>query len=222
MHKATIMLMNENERQLQNITDFLQEQDFKVISVLNSIDFQQEILQSKADLIIIGIDSTIGKGLELFQHLRANKALEDTFVVMMSQKKEDEIHIMALDCGADDFWIQPIAQRVLLKKVDALLKRKKIKSPEGNSAFYIDFERFLIIKDNQEIFLPKKEFQLLSLLYSKPEKIFSREEIKRILWENIDTVQTRTIDVHIRKIREKIGENIIATVQGMGYKLQVA
>lgn len=222
MHKATIMLMNENERQLHSISDLLQEQNFKVISILNSTDFQQEVLQSKADLIIIAIDTALSKGLELFQHLRANRALEDTFVVMMSQKKEDEIQIMALDYGADDFWIQPIAQRVLLKKVDALLKRKKIKSPKGNSAFYIDFERFLIIKDNQEIFLPKKEFQLLSLLYSKPEKIFSREEIKRILWENIDTVQTRTIDVHIRKIREKIGENIIATVQGMGYKLQVA
>jgi len=96
-----------------------------------------------------------------------------------------------------------------------------VTSLDTKSDFYIDFERFIIIKSNKEITLPKKEFQFLSLLYSKPEKIFSREEIKRLLWENIDHVQTGTIDVHISKIREKIGENIIATIQGKGYKLEV-
>lgn len=222
MQKASILLLNENERQLSSISGFLSKENYSVTTMSNRSDFQQIVLKTKTDLIIIAIDSTLGRGLEVFQDLRKNRVLEDIFIMMSSQKHEDYIRIMALDSGADDFWVQPIAQRVILKRILALLKRKKVTSLYTKSDFYIDFERFLIIKSNKEITLPKKEFQIISLLYSKPERIFSREEIKRLLWENIYHVQTRAIDVHIRKIREKISENMKATIQGKGYKLEVA
>jgi two-component system alkaline phosphatase synthesis response regulator PhoP len=141
---------------------------------------------------------------------------------MLSQKIEDETQVIALESGADAFWVQPMAQWVMLRRIKALMRRKKQKSPRLTKALYIDYDRYLIIKDNREIFLPKKEFQLLSLLYSKPKKVFSREEIKSFLWNNSDSVKTRTIDVHIRKIREKVGEDAITTVQGIGYKLEIA
>jgi len=222
MKKATIVLINENERQLSSMSEFLKGSNFQVTEAKNLLLFEQKKNNCRANLVIIAVEPSIVTILELFQHLLNNKSLSEAFVVMLSQQKQDEIQVMALNSGADDFLVQPIAQRVLLKRINALLKRKKPMVIATNLAFHIDYERFLIVKGKQEIYLSKKEFQLLSLLYSKPERIFTREEIRKILWVNFDQVQIRTIDVHIRKIREKIGENSIETIQGKGYKLTAA
>ncbi len=157
----------------------------------------------RADIIIIAIESGNVNVLDTFQQLILQQSLDEAFIIVVSRYKEEELQIMALNSGADDFWVEPITSRLILKRISALLKRRKPKEFNKKSSFYIDYERFLIVKDGQEIYLPKKEFELLALLYSAPVRVFSRDEIKRILWENVDRIQMRTIDVHIRKIREK-------------------
>ncbi|MFT6167565.1 MAG: two-component system alkaline phosphatase synthesis response regulator PhoP [Vicingaceae bacterium] len=222
MQMANILLIDENEHRLSGMSQMLEDNNFTVVRAQNTSLFDQEVFNYHADLVIIAIESSNGNSLDQFQQLKIHKSLEEAFVVMVSQQKQEEIQIMALNSGADDFWVEPIAQRLILKRINALLKRRKLKEFIKKSTFYIDHERFVIVKDGEEIYLPKKEFQLLSLLYSAPERIFTRDEIKRILWENFDHVQMRTIDVHIRKIREKVGDNTIETVQGKGYKLNAA
>ncbi len=157
----------------------------------------------RADIIIIAIESGNVNVLDTFQQLILQQSLDEAFIIVVSRYKEEELQIMALNSGADDFWVEPITSRLILKRISALLKRRKPKEFNKKSSFYIDYERFLIVKDGQEIYLPKKEFELLALLYSAPVRVFSRDEIKRILWENVDRIQMRTIDVHIRKIRKK-------------------
>ena len=161
--------------------------------------------------------------IEFCHYLKSEKATEDTFVVLLSNKKEEEKLISALEAGADDFIYEPVTHRVLFSRLKAILKRKKWSSNKDyHGEFVIDKDRYLIFRNGAEYILPKKEFQILSLLNSKPEKVFTRDEIKNTLWENFEKVRGRTIDVHIRKIREKIGEDIITTVKGVGYRLDVA
>tara|TARA_R110000868_G_scaffold271426_1_gene530834 strand:- start:492 stop:1154 length:663 start_codon:yes stop_codon:yes gene_type:complete len=219
---ANILLIDYNGHQLSGMSQILEENNFNVVRVQNNSLFDQEVSNYRVDLVIFGVHPSKINHLDLFQQLMINKSLQGAFVVMVSQQKQEEIQIMALNSGADDFWVEPIAQRLILKRINALLKRKKFNEYSTKSRFYIDHERFVIVKDGEEIYLPKKEFQLLSLLYSAPDRTFTRDEIKRVLWANFDHVKMRTIDVHIRKIREKVGDLTIETVQGKGYKLSAA
>jgi two-component system alkaline phosphatase synthesis response regulator PhoP len=219
---ANILLINENEHQLSGISTMLEENNFHVVRVLNNQSFEEGTFQFQADLVIFAFGSSKSNNIDSFQQLMTHKSLAEAFIIMVSQQKQEDIQIMALNSGADDFWVEPIAQRLILSRINALLKRRKLKEHAETSMFYIDYERFLIVKEGQEIYLPKKEFQLLSLLHSSPERVFTRDEIRRSLWENFDQVQVRTIDVHIRKIREKVGENTIQTIQGKGYKMNAA
>ena len=128
-----------------------------------------------------------------------------------------------MDSGADDFVFQPVQQRVLLSRIKAILKRKKLSTADfKDQALVIDKERYLIIRNGVEFYLPKKEFEILSLLHTKPNKVFSREEIRNAIWDNFEKVRGRTVDVHIRKIREKIGDELISTVKGVGYRLELS
>jgi len=222
MQIANILLIDGNKEQFSSMSKMLEESNFQVTRAQSINLLNQKIHQCEADIIIIAIESGNVNVLDTFQQLILQQSLDEAFIIVVSRYKEEELQIMALNSGADDFWVEPITSRLILKRISALLKRRKPKEFNKKSSFYIDYERFLIVKDGQEIYLPKKEFELLALLYSAPVRVFSRDEIKRILWENFDRIQMRTIDVHIRKIREKVGNNTIETVQGKGYKLYAA
>jgi two-component system alkaline phosphatase synthesis response regulator PhoP len=219
---GTILLLDENKRQQEGLSVFLLENHFEIVKLDRSAKLEAQLLSTSIDIIVVSVNFFNEEGVQLIKLLKTSPFFKDIFIVMLSQKIEDETQVIALESGADAFWVQPMAQWVMLRRIKALMRRKKQKSPRLTKELYIDYDRYLIIKDNREIFLPKKEFQLLSLLYSKPKKVFSREEIKSFLWNNSDSVKTRTIDVHIRKIREKVGEDAITTVQGIGYKLEIA
>jgi two-component system alkaline phosphatase synthesis response regulator PhoP len=153
--------------------------------------------------------------------------LEHTLVAFLTARGEDYSQIAGFEAGGDDYITKPIKPKVLVSRIKALLKRRsiKIEDTEMGSAgkiksgdLVIDKERYLVIKKGKDISLPRKQFELLSLLISKPEKVFTRDEIFDRVWGDNIVVGGRTIDVHIRKLREKIGEKYIRTVKGIGYK----
>lgn len=216
-------MWNDNKREIDHLSVFFTNNGFNT-SVTNDFnELLKRVSSEDPDLILLSVDSFSKNGLELCELIKSEKRTENIFVVFMSNRKEEDVQVLGLNAGADDFLVLPITQRLLLKRINALLKRKRSKSSKKlGKGFMIDKERYLIIRNGEEFFLPQKEFQILSLLYSKPHKVFSREEIKNSIWENFEQVRGRTIDVHIRKIREKIGEDIILTIKGEGYRLRVA
>ena len=167
-------------------------------------------------------------GIELCEELRKSDSLKDVIIIFLTARSEDYSQIAAYEAGADDYIEKPIKSKVLVSKIKALLKRKNrsiVQTEEGSDSgtkqiknLDIDRERYIVTKNNEEYILPKKEFELLYLLASQPEKVFLRDDIYNSVWGDDCFVGDRTIDVHIRKLRKKFGDNIIQTVKGVGYK----
>lgn len=179
-------------------------------------------------LIILDIMMPELDGVEVCRKLRSMPEFDSTIIAFLTARNEDYSHIAAFEVGGDDYITKPIRPRVLLSRINALLRRNKEASKKDSSIIaagdlIIDKEKVLVFKENTEerIILAKKEFELLCLLVSKPEKVFLREEIFNSIWGSDVVVGNRTIDVHIRKIREKIGGNYIKTIKGLGYKFEV-
>ncbi|HTF05964.1 MAG TPA: response regulator transcription factor [Bacteroidia bacterium] len=170
------------------------------------------------DVMMPGVD-----GIEVCRELRAAPGMDSVVIAFLTARSEDYSHIAGFEAGADDYINKPIKPRVLLSRIKALLRR----NPNGNDStavdvgkLRIDRESYLVFKEGAEISLPRKEFELLSLLASKPGKVFARDEILNKVWGDEVVVGDRTIDVHIRKLREKLGEEFIRTVKGVGYKFE--
>ncbi len=170
------------------------------------------------DVMMPGLD-----GIEVCRELRTSPGMDDVFIAFLTARSEDYSHIAGFDAGADDYINKPIKPRVLISRIKALLRRNQTGKDNASldmGGLRIDRESYLVIKDGVELSLPRKEFELLSLLASKPGKVFAREEILNRVWGEEVVVGDRTIDVHIRKLREKIGEDFIKTVKGVGYKFE--
>ena len=163
-------------------------------------------------------------GMETCYQMRNIPALKDTLVTFLSARGEDYSQIAGFDAGADDYITKPVKPRVLISKIKAILRRKgggETVLPDIEAGgISIDRERYVIKQNDKELNLPKKEFELLSLLMSKPGKVFTREMIMNQIWGGEVVVGDRTIDVHIRKLREKLGETLIKTIKGVGYKFE--
>ncbi len=197
---------------------------YKARNGRNAIDMADEV---NPHLILLDVMMPEMDGIETCEELRKNSSLDQTLIVFLTARGEDYSQIAGFDAGADDYLTKPIKPKVLISRISALLKRIRRKDDQEMKEdipiielpdLIIDQERFLIVKDGVEIVLPKKEFELLKLLISKPEKVFTRDEIFSRVWGDDVIVGDRTIDVHIRKLREKIGEKKIRTIKGVGYK----
>ena len=165
-------------------------------------------------------------GMEACENIRKIPELAQVIITFLTARSEDYSQLAAFEVGADDYITKPIKPKLLISKVKALLRR--LKNEESKSAetlnignIEISREEYKIIKDSIEIVLPRKEFELFYLLASKPGKVFKREEILDKVWGNEVVVGGRTIDVHIRKLREKIGEDLFITIKGVGYKFEI-
>ena len=182
------------------------------------------IYKDQADIILLDLDINNSDGIELCHQLKKRGALT-SFIVLFSNHQEEYIQLEAFKAGADDYIVTPINPRVLIRRIKALLKRKplSLKNEQPKMLSYnqlkIDRETYLVYNNGEAYSLPRKEFEMLFLLINKPQKVFSREEIFQKVWKEKSSMNARIIDVHIRKIREKIGENIINTVKGVGYQL---
>ena len=163
-------------------------------------------------------------GIEACESIRKIPELENTIITFLTARSEDYSQLAGFDAGADDYISKPIKPKILVSKVKALLRRLKEKEEKSDvlnvNGIEINREEYKIVKDGQEIILPRKEFELFYLLASKPGKVFKRDEILDKVWGNEVIVGGRTIDVHIRKLREKIGDDFFKTIKGVGYKIE--
>jgi two-component system alkaline phosphatase synthesis response regulator PhoP len=165
-------------------------------------------------------------GIETCEIMRQDKKLQNTIIAFLTARGEDYSQIAGFEVGGDDYIAKPVKPKVLISRIRALLKRFNPTTNQKSgddliikqSNLIIDKEKYIVIKDGKELILPKKEFELLVLLISKPDRVFTRDEIFSSVWGDNIIVGDRTIDVHIRKLREKIGDNHIKTIKGVGYK----
>lgn len=222
-----ILLVDDEKDILEFLSYNLRNEGFKIHTASNGRDAVRVATEIRPHLVLMDVMMPDMDGIEACEEIRANGDLEDTLVAFLTARGEDYSQIAGFEAGGDDYITKPIKPRVLVSRIKALLKRHKVKIEDsGNGTvnkivsgdLVIDKERYLVIKKGKEISLPRKEFELLSLLISKPEKVFTREEIFDRVWGENIVVGDRTIDVHIRKLREKLGENNIKTVKGIGYK----
>lgn len=178
----------------------------------------------KPDLILLDVMMPVMDGIEACKQIKADSTFAKTFVVFLTARAEEYSEIAGFNAGADDYIAKPIKPRVLLSRINAILRRKSKEVVEQKIVagdITIDRETFLVYKGDEKIQLARKEFELLYLLAGKPGKVFTREFILEKVWGDEVLVVDRTIDVHIRKLREKIGDDFIGTVKGVGYKFEI-
>lgn len=226
METAKILVVDDEPDILEFLQYNLTKEGFQVLTASNGKDGLITAESERPDLIILDIMMPNMDGVEVCRAIRANKQLDNTLIAFLTAREEDYSQIAALDVGGDDYITKPIRPRVFISRVRALLRRPARTEIDDSSEVIqvgdltIDREKVLVRKENQEIELAKKEFELLNLLVSKPGKVFTREEIFRKVWGTDVIVGNRTIDVHIRKLREKIGDGYIKTIKGIGYKFE--
>ena len=195
-----------------------------VKSANNGIKAIKKAKKFLPDIILMDVMMPEMSGIEACSEIRKIDQLSNTIIIFLSARSEDYTQISAYDAGADDYISKPVKPKILLKKISNIAKKIKLEKTNPKildlGSLKINREEYIVIKDKNEILLPRKEFELLFLLGSKPEKVFTREEIMNKVWGTLVIVGDRTIDVHIRKLREKIGEKYIKTIKGVGYKFE--
>jgi len=220
--KSTILLVDDEEDILDFVGYNLRKEGYNVVTSSNGRDGLKIARKDIPNLILLDLMMPEMDGIETCQELKRYPELKDTIIVFFTARSEDFTQILGLDAGADDYITKPIKPSVLLSKVNSLLRR--VASNEETNTVYqagnitIDREKYLIQIDGNEIQLARKEFELLNMLALKPGKVFTREAILAKVWDEDVIVGERTIDVHIRKIREKTATDYIKTIKGVGYK----
>ncbi len=219
-----ILLVDDEEDILEFLTYNLEKEGFNVNTALNGKEAIKKAKSEIPNLILMDVMMPEMDGMTAVENIRQIKELDNTLIVFLTARAEDYSQIAGFEAGADDYVTKPIKPKVLIKRIIALLKRAK-KPDEKNTALtfkdlVIDRSRYLIFKSGEKINLPKKEFDILYLLASRPNKVFRRDDIFHEVWGDNVIVGDRTIDVHIRKIREKIGLDNIKTIKGVGYKFE--
>lgn len=223
-----ILLVDDEPDIVEFLRYNLNKEGFEVESANNGKDALLVAARFKPHVILLDVMMPDMDGIETCEELRANEVTRDTLIAFLTARGEDYSQIAGFEAGGDDYITKPIKPKVLISRIKALLKRsvRSVKSTGADSdipaenpkSLIIDRERYVVVFEGKELYLPKKEFELLALLHSKPQKVFTREEIYSAIWGDDIVVGDRTIDVHIRKLREKLGNRFIKTVKGVGYK----
>jgi len=218
----TILLVDDEPDILEIVGYNLTQEGYVVVTAENGLRALDQAKKHKPQLIILDVMMPEMDGIEACEKLRAIPELSESVIAFLTARGEDYSQLAGFEAGADDYITKPVKPKVLVSKVKALLRRfKEVQDAPQNlklGNLIINREEYKIIKDKKEMVLPRKEFELLALLASKPGKVFKREEILDVVWGNEVIVGGRTIDVHIRKLREKIGDDRFKTVKGVGYK----
>lgn len=219
----TILLVDDEPDILEILSYNLSSEGYEIITAKNGAEGVSKAKKKLPNLIILDVMMPEMDGIEACEIMRKTPGLENTIITFLTARGEDYSQVAGFDAGADDYITKPIKPKVLVSKVNALLRRlSKEDGPVEDITkvgdIVINREEYKIINQGEEIILPRKEFELLALLTSKPNKVFKREVILDRVWGNEVVVGGRTIDVHIRKLREKIGEDHFKTVKGVGYK----
>jgi two-component system alkaline phosphatase synthesis response regulator PhoP len=217
-----ILIVDDEPDILEFLSYNLKKENYEVYTSTNGNDALKTALEVKPDLILLDVMMPGMDGIETCEQMRNSQQLKDVIIAFLTARNEDYSQIAGFEAGADDYISKPIKPKVLISRIKALLKRASAGGeghPEQDERnVVIDRERYVVIKEGEEISLPRKEFELLNLLASKPGRVFTREEIFDNVWGNDIIVGDRTIDVHVRKLREKLGDQHIQTIKGIGYK----
>jgi two-component system alkaline phosphatase synthesis response regulator PhoP len=227
MEKSNIkILVVDDEPDILEFIEYnLKREGYQVFLGSNGQEAIDKAKQVKPDLILLDVMMPVVDGIEACKSLRELPEFKTTFIVFLTARSEEYSEIAGFNAGADDYIAKPIKPRVLLSRINAILRRKDKDKKEEQKLqvgdLVIDRESFLVYRGEQKIQLAKKEFELLFLLASKPGKVFTRENILEKIWGDDVLVVDRTIDVHIRKVREKLGDQYISTVKGVGYKFEL-
>jgi two-component system alkaline phosphatase synthesis response regulator PhoP len=217
----TILLVDDEKDILEFLQYNLEKEGYKVFTASDGIEGVEMTQKVAPDLILMDVMMPRMDGIEACQTIRQELQLNSPLIAFLTSRSEDYSQVAGFEAGADDYITKPIRPRLLISKVEALLRRAGRTTAEPNeirtTSIVVNRERFLVIMNDQEIQLPKKEFELIELLASRPGKVFTRDQILATVWGDEAIVGERTIDVHIRKLREKLGESYIRTIKGVGY-----
>ena len=223
--KQKILIVDDEPDILELIEYNLKKEGYQVYSARNGQEAVAEAKRTQPDLIVLDIMMPKMDGIEACRIMRTMPEFKNTFMVFLTARSEEYSEIAGFNVGADDYIAKPIKPRALVSRINAILRRN---SPPEEALdnkleigdLVIDREAYLVYKDGQKVVLAKKEFELLYLLASKPGKVYTREVILKNIWEDSVVVTNRTIDVHVRKLREKLGDDCVSTVKGVGYKFE--
>ena len=217
----SILLIDDEKDILEFLSYNLKKEGYKVYTSDNAQAGIQMIKDFSPSLIILDVMMPNMDGIEACQIIRKDLNIRQPLIAFLTSRAEDYSQIAGFEAGADDYISKPIRPRLLASKVESLFRRiESSESKQTNSKLIINRERFIIQLAGVDLILPKKEFELLELLANRPGKVFTRDQILKVVWGDDTIVGERTIDVHIRKLREKIGNDYIRTIKGVGYTFE--
>lgn len=217
MEGKKILIVDDEEDILEMLAYNFNKEGFRVSKAANGAQAIEVADKTKPDVILLDVMLPDTDGISVCEALRKKPAFKNTLILFLSARGEDYSQVAGYNAGADDYIVKPIRIKILMHKIKVLLERVTVPAEVSATGITINPERFSISMNGKETIIPKKEFELLSLLMSVPHKVFRRDEILNDVWG--DTyIGDRTIDVHIRKLREKFGSDVIQTVKGVGYK----
>jgi len=221
--KQKILIVDDEPDILELIEYNLKKEGYQVFLARNGQEAVTEAKRSLPDLIVLDIMMPKMDGIEACRIMRTMPEFKNTFMVFLTARSEEYSEIAGFNVGADDYIAKPIKPRALVSRINAILRRNAPAEETTDNKLeigelVIDREAYLVFQKGVKVVLAKKEFELLYLLASKPGKVYTREVILKNIWEDSVVVTNRTIDVHIRKVREKLGDDVISTVKGVGYK----
>ena len=217
-----ILLVDDEPDVIEIIRYNLEQEGYSVKIASNGVEALKKAYKKTPHLILMDVMMPKMDGIEACQEIRKNPRFNDTIVMFLSARGEDYSHVAAFDAGADDYVTKPIKPRIIVSKVKSLLRRLKKEGDNPNKIqlgkLTIDKDQYQVINNGKTFSLPRKEFELLYFLASNQDKVVKREKIMEVVWGSEVVVGDRTIDVHIRKLREKIGKKFFKTIKGVGYK----
>lgn len=223
--EMTILIADDDPNILEILAYNLVKEGYNVVQAVNGAEAIKMAEEHNPHLLILDVMMPEMNGVDVCAELRQREQFQDTFITFLTARDDDFSQITCYEAGGDDFMSKPIKPKVLLSRIKALLKRVRRANSTDHlisvAGFVINKESYTVEKSGEPLQLVKKEFELLSLLASKPGKVYTREEIFDKVWDADIIVGDRTIDVHIRKLREKIGSEYITTIKGIGYKFEV-
>lgn len=219
-----IVICSNSEPSIKKIVEFLEEKKYAVAFVKNEEELLKQLHTNLVSIVILELDLKHKDGITITSDIRNLKDIEQPFIIIFSSKQDDYIQITAFNAGADDFITTPIKPILLEARICTLKKRhvhslNKQETKEESVKFFVDREQYLIVTENGKISLPRKEFEMIDLMFQNAHKVFTRQDFARLIWNAPEVANSRTIDIHIRNIRRILGNDIIKTSKGVGYTI---